>query len=333
MKQLQKEILTAVLMGMVVPGILLSALARGETRPTVPEEETVPPSAETRAQPTPVRIPVLFSDDTVREVDLEDYLCGVVLAEMPVSFESEAQKAQAVVARTYALRRFLGGTKHPEGAVCTDPNCCQGYLSPEDFQEKGGTEDGIEKIRHAVTETAGQVLTYEGDLIEATYFSCSGGMTEDAQAVWGSDVPYLQAVPSPGEEYAAHYSDTFVFSREEFCSSLGLEDPGKENFRIGEAIRTEGGGIASLGVCSEVFTGPQLRSLLKLPSTDLSIDSNGETVTVVTYGFGHRVGMSQYGADAMAVGGSSYDQILDYYYRGTALVQYPEDVDKAEKGG
>ena len=329
MKQLPKQILTAVLMGMVVPGLLVAALVKlGGKKP--PLRPTPVQPEVTEAQP-PVQIPVLFPGGTLRQMKLEDYLCGVVLAEMPADFEEEALKAQAVVARTYALRRYLSGTKHPEGAVCTDPNCCQGYISPEQFREKGG-QNG-EKILRAVEETAGQVLTYEGKLIEATYFSCSGGMTEDAQAVWGSDVPYLQAVPSPGEEYAAHYSDTFVFTREEFCRSLGLPDPGRENFAIGQAIRTEGGGVASLGVCSEIFTGPQLRSLLQLPSTDLTVSTDGETVTVVTFGFGHRVGMSQYGADAMAAGGSSYEQILSYYYQGTTLARYPEDVDKGNKDG
>ena len=132
------------------------------------------------------------------EMELNEYLTGVVLGEMPISFELEAQKAQAVVARTYTMRAWYRGGRHDGAAVCTDSTCCQSYISPVDYMSAGGTQSGVDRIYAAVEATGLEVLTYQGELIEATYFSCSGGSTEDAVAVWGTDYPYLRSVDSPG---------------------------------------------------------------------------------------------------------------------------------------
>lgn len=245
---------------------------------------------------------------------LEDYLTGVVLAEMPASFETEALKAQAVVARTYALKASQSG-KHG-GGVCGDYACCQAYIAAADYS--GGAEN-LEKVRTAVEATEGLVLTYEGALIEATYFSCSGGSTEDAVAVWGTDFPYLRAVDSPGEEGAAHHTDTVSFTKDQLEKKLGLTLSGNQESWIGAAAHTAGGGIQTITIGGKTFTGTEIRSLLGLRSTAFTIEPAGEGVTITTRGFGHRVGMSQYGADAMAASGSSFVEILAYYYRGTTL--------------
>ena len=168
------------------------------------------------------------------------------------------------------------------------------------------------------------VLTYEGALIEATYFSCSGGMTEDAVAVWGTDVPYLQSVPSPGEENASHYTDAVTYKMDAFFSKLGLAVPDTKTQWVTDIVYTKGGGVASVTICGTAFTGTQLRKLLGLRSTAFSIEISDDTITIKTRGYGHRVGMSQYGADAMATTGSAYPEILSYYYQGTELVRYTD---------
>ena len=169
------------------------------------------------------------------------------------------------------------------------------------------------------------MLTYQGKLIEATYFSCSGGRTEDALAVWGEDVPYLQSVESPGEEGAAHYVDTVSFTASEFCEKIGKELPGIPAEWIGTIRYTAGGGVETIYIGDEPYSGTQLRSMLNLRSTAFLITAAGDTVTITTKGYGHRVGMSQYGADAMAVQGCSYEEILAHYYPGTKLQQWPDN--------
>ena len=221
MKTICKDIFTALFMGMVLPGLLLNfAVMVLEDDSRIPEvtipQETVP---QTVALPMRLR----NAGGTVAELDMDASLVGVVLAEMPASFETEALKAQSVVARTYTRKAYETGGKHGDGSVCTNSACCQAYIEETDYLTRGGTQEGVDKIRSAVLSTSGQVLTYGGELIEATYFSCSGGSTEDAAAVWGTDFPYLQAVASPGEENAAHYTDTVTFTPEEFQSALGAE--------------------------------------------------------------------------------------------------------------
>ncbi len=285
-----------------------------QTQPMATQQATLIPGNHT----VPVMLPVL-SDGTVQIMELDAYLLGVVLAEMPVDFETEALKAQAVAARTCALHCTREGTKHPGGAVCTDSKCCQAYISEETYLADGGTGGDVEKIRAAVKETAGQILTYRGELIQATYFSCSGGRTEDASAVWGTEVPYLQSVKSPGEEHAAVYSNTVTFSAGEFAAALGRKLSGSCASWLGPVTYTEGGGVATMVVAGKTYTGTELRSLLSLNSTAFSMTAIGNVLSITTSGRGHRVGMSQYGADAMAVAGSTYREILSYYYPGTRI--------------
>jgi len=266
-------------------------------------------------------ISILTENDQMVEVPLNTYVVGVVLAEMPADFDINALKAQAVVARTYALKRAGRNNKHP-AAVCTNASCCQGYVSPDAYVRNNGTLDNLRKVESAVEETMNLVLVYNGDLIEATYFSCSGGRTEDAVAVWGESIPYLKSTKSPGEENATHYTDTVRFSIEEFQRKLDLNTKGDPHTWIGNVTYTDGGGVDTMTIAGTVYKGTELRSLLGLRSTAFSMTIIGTTVVVTTKGFGHRVGMSQYGAEAMAVRGSSFDQILQHYYSGTELMMY-----------
>lgn len=319
-----KELLLALFLGVVLPSMLMSLWPAAPQQPpkateeSTEHEETDPSKTENIS----FEIPVLMEDGSICQMDMDVYLTAVVLMEMPVEFEPEALKAQAVVARTYALKRFTSGEKHIGAAVCTDPTCCQGYRSEADYLSGGGSEADIDKVRQAVLATTDQVLTYNGALIEATYFSCSGGMTEDAKAVWGAEIPYLQAVESPGEEGAAHYTDTVTFSAKEFAYLLGAEMKGQPGTWMESVTYTAGGGVDTMRLCGADYSGTVLRQRLGLRSTAFVMTAVGDTITITTKGFGHRVGMSQYGADAMAVQGSTFEQILAYYYRGTQLESY-----------
>lgn len=315
-----KEFIIAIIFGVILPTIMFSSLFPTKAANGSEEVESVSlPHVNTE---TELLIPVLVKEETVVYMDLEDYIMGVLLQEMPAEFESEALKAQAVASRTYTLRRYEKRFKHGNAAVCTDSSCCQAYCSPESYLRNGGSEECIEKVRNAVTETSGQVLTYAGELIEATYFSCSGGMTEDARAVWGADIPYLQATPSPGEESADHYSDTVTLSLNEFERTLGFDPTGHPEKWIQDITYTQGGGVETVNICNRTYTGVELRKLLNLRSTAFVITVVGDTVSITTKGFGHRVGLSQYGADAMAVSGYGYEQILAHYYSGSVLTTY-----------
>lgn len=317
MKQFWKDVILSCILGFLVPGAVLSvgvAMFDGAQNQT---EETVAQVQQEYHQN--VCIPVLLDNGEVVEMEMNDYLTGVVLAEMPASFEQEAQKAQAVVARTYTVRAWKGKSKHENAAVCTDSTCCQGYVSCEAYLNRGGSQEGVDRIRAAVEATDGMVLVYEGELVEATYFSCSGGTTEDAVAVWGTDVPYLRSVESPGEEDAAYYSDSVSFSSSELGARLSREMDTDPKDWFSNVTYTAGGGVNTIDICGVRYEGTELRKLLGLRSTAFSVTVTGDTITFTTRGYGHRVGMSQYGADAMARLGASYDEILAHYYQGTHL--------------
>ena len=317
MKHKLLQLLGAFVLGAILPGLLMNGRSLSLRFPLDPTQSTVTDATQPSVQDR--KLPVLLLDGTISWIELERYITGVVLAEVPPEFESEALRAQAVVARTYALKRQEEGVKHPLGAVCADPGCCQAYRDAEDYLAAGGLESDVEKVKNAVVSTAGQVLLYDDRLIEATYFSCSGGKTEKAAAVWGTDVPYLQSVLSPGEETSPKYEATVRFSKEQLSELLGISLLGQPEKWITMQIYTEGGGVGSVMIAGHTFTGVELRKRLGLNSTAFTVTVDGNGLTFTTYGHGHRVGMSQYGAEAMAVSGSSYQQILAYYYQGTRI--------------
>lgn len=307
---------TVVVLWVVLPIVAFRSIDKTFTpEPIQPTKCTLPTSVQiAHIDPEPVCLDVAFSSG-VKRMELEKYLLGVLLAEMPAEFDMEALKAQAVVARTYTCKRIDLNSKHMDAAVCTDPACCQAYREPSAF----GNQDVVAKVALALKQTKNQVLYYRGVLIEATYFSCSGGRTESALAVWGSDIPYLQAVDSPGEEMAAHFSDTVTFAPEDFASLLGISPAGQPATWFGPVTYTDGGGVQTIQIAGKLYDGVTVRKKLNLRSTSFTIEVHGQTISVTTKGFGHRVGMSQYGAQAMAQQGSTYRQILAYYYPGTTL--------------
>ncbi len=263
------------------------------------------------------RLPVL-RDGQVQRMDLHQYLTGVLLAELPASFAPETFKAQAVASRTYALRS-CDHRRHPDAAVCTDSGCCQGWRDPAQASPAHRA-----RAEAALDATDGLVIRCGGQLIEATFFSCSGGQTESAAAVWGNELPYLQAVESPGEEAAAHYRDELRLSLEEFRSVL-TELDGASDFSgdptgwVGSIRRSAGGGVEQIELGGRPFTGVGLRRAFGLRSTAFSLELTSTEAVFTTRGYGHRVGMSQYGAEAMAKAGNDFETILKWYYTGVEI--------------
>ena len=309
-------------LGIVLP-LLLCLLAgylmlnRPDSNAPVGEDETPSQSED----PAPYQIRLLIEGEE-HIVDLETYLVGVVLAEMPASFEPDALRAQAVAARTYTLKRCREDMRHGQDTVCANNACCQAYIDPQDYIAAGGMQSSCSRVLQAVTDTAGEVLIYGGALIEATYFSCSGGMTEDAVEVWGNQVPYLQAVLSPGEEGCVYYVDQKTFTAQQFQEAMGVRLNGEACSWFGETIFTDSGAVKTMEICGVAYRGTTLRALLGLRSTLFSVSIDKDLIVFETRGNGHRVGLSQYGANAMARKGYSYIDILRHYFTNTKLVQY-----------
>ncbi len=313
----------AVLVCVVLPLVFLPE--RSQTPAS--EGTTTPEQPSNTAQIVPgtdqsLSIRVLHQG-VVEEMNLEDYLLGVLLGEMPTSFPSEALKAQAVVCRTYTLRR-MGSGRHGEGDICTDSACCQAWKDIDTCPE-----EARQLALSAIKATDGQVLTYDGMLIDATFFSSSGGRTESAVAVWGTDIPYLQAVDSPGEQ-SPYNEDWVTFSPDSFRQILQTYAPeaelgGSPSSWFGETRYSPGGGVDTMTIGGVDFSGSTLRKLLGLRSTRFTVTATTEEIRISTQGFGHRVGMSQYGAQAMAQSGKGYEEILKYYYTGVELENYGQN--------
>lgn len=266
----------------------------------------------------------------LKTMPLESYVCGVLAAEMPASYHLEALKAQAVAARTRAVRQMeSGGCKnHPEADVCGDSSCCQGYASLTECREKWGNETDLyrRRIMGAVEETMGQLLRYDGELITVMYHAMSGGRTEDAAAVFSASLPYLTSVESRGEEGARGFFTESYFSYEEMAKAMNEAEPGlratPEELKRGFSITryTDSGRVAEVAVDGKTVSAPVLRKALGLRSTWFSIASDGEGITFQQRGYGHGVGMSQVGANSMAASGAGYEEILSHYYPGVEIV-------------
>ena len=270
---------------------------------------------------------VAMGDGSLEEMTLGQYLYGVVAAEMPASFEEQALRAQTVAARTYTLWKAEHSSQaHPEADVCTDFACCQAYTDPEAAAESWGDQAQTyeAKLRQAVADTDGMVLTWQGQLIQAVFHSSSAGSTRDAVEVWGASVPYLVAVDSPEGEEVPNYRTTVTFTPEELSQALagqGADLTGDPAGWLGEAALESSGSVATLEVGGAAIEGNTLRTLLGLRSAHFTAAWDGEAFVFSVTGYGHGVGMSQYGANAMAKEGSTWQEILTHYYTGVEIVE------------
>ena len=296
----------------------------------LPVDRTVvsAPPAGTPDEAATVR--VALADGTVAQLTMADYLWRVVAAEMPASFEPEALKAQAMAARTYTAAK-MGQTvsAHPDADVCTDITCCQAYITPEEAQANWGDNAGAytEKITQAVAASSGLILTYQGTPIQAVFFSSAAGRTVDAVEVWGGDVPYLSGVDSPEGEEVPNYHSTVELPLAEFKAALLAEYPemdlsGDPAGWVTGWTDNSAGGAASLVIGGVQVTGTALRALFNLRSTSFTLEVDGDKAVFSVTGYGHGVGMSQYGANAMAKAGSTWQEIVTWYYSGVEIAPY-----------
>lgn len=308
-----RQMLQSVLITTILPGIVFTVLtqrSQGNCKP-----DTAPNSQS-------VSISVLMDNGSTQVMDLEEYVRNVLLGEVPAEFEIEALKAQAVAVRTYTLRNMKLAAKHKEAAVCTDYRCCQAYMEPEEYYDLGGSKRDVAKIENAVQQTRAQVLSYDSQLICATYFACSGGCTEDAEEVWGEPYPYLKAVKSPGEEECGYFQKSTVLTPRELQEFLGVELEGNPEDWFGFVLHTASGAVDLMRIGGRIYTGVELRKMLGLRSTIFDIRHEDGKIIFDTKGYGHRVGMSQHGANAMAKTGAEYNEILSHYYLNTSLEHY-----------
>jgi len=260
------------------------------------------------------------SADKLIVMPREEYILGVLMAEMPAEFEVEALKAQAVAARTYLVQKLSSASfddRHNGGDVCTDSSHCQAYVSEKDAKEKWGKNASLyfKKCKNAVKSTEGVIAVYNGEPIKAVFHACAGGRTENASDVWGSDVAYLKSVASPGDEYAPKFRTEAEFSTDEFKAKL-KESHGidfTDRF-IGNISRSEGGAVLSIELGDKVLKGSDVRMVFGLRSSSFDIIPCEESVVFKVTGYGHGVGMSQYGANYYAKNGDNYMEILKKYY-------------------
>lgn len=250
----------------------------------------------------------------IDEVPLEEYVVGVLAGEMPVSFELEALKAQAVAARTYVIKRIVDNKNKEYDVVDTPLN--QAYIDSETLKNKWQKkyDEYINKLKIAVLQTRGEYLTYNNKIIDALFFSTSVGQTENSEDVFPNTIPYLRSVDSSWDEKVSPvFSETSEMSLEEFYKLLGLNYSEKLNIEVINTTST--GRIKKIKINGKEFTGSEVANKLKVRSNYFDILKTGNIIDITTKGYGHGVGMSQYGAQAMALNGSKYDYILKYYYQ------------------
>lgn len=317
-----KKYIFAVLFVTLVTMVLPAAVVK------MPSEKKE--SEEKITQNTPDKIKVYIkNEDRVEEMDTKQYLKEVVSAEMPADFYEEALKAQAVAARTYMVNRrnTYMDSGYPEvhkGAdICTDPAHCKAWISESARRESWGNsaDKNWEKISEAVESTDGVIITYEGKPISAVFHSTSSGHTENAVDVWGGSVPYLVSVASEGDSESPKYNSEAEYTAEEFkkICEKNISGINWDNGLFSDISRSAAGGIISLKIGGVTVRGTEFRTMFALRSTNIDITAEGSKITMKVKGYGHGVGLSQYGANYLASQGKNYEEILKNYYTGVEV--------------
>ena len=295
-----------------------------------PAAEPEPAAPETAAVHHDRDVTLTIQDgDTTEQMTLERYLTGVVRGEMPASFEMEALRAQAAAERSYVYYQLAAGRKdaHPDADFCTDHTCCSAYLSETAAREKWGGDFAPwnTRVEQAVSDTDGQVVLYNGRPILAVFHSSSAGRTAAAGDVWSGDLPYLVSVDSPeGEETVPNYYSTVTFTAAEAKEKLLTAHPqlklsGTPDRWFGAAAENGSGRVETVSVGGTDIEGTELRRIFGLRSACFTVAADSESVTFRVTGYGHGVGMSQYGANQLAREGKTWQEILEWYYTGATV--------------
>lgn len=262
------------------------------------------------------------STDKVTVMSAEDYIFGVVAAEMPLLYGDEALKAQAVAAYTLACRKR---TDNAEGNydLTTDSNTDQAFVTETEARARWGekAEEYVKKLREIIHEVSGITVTYEDEPITAVYHAISSGQTENSADIWGGECPYLQAAASPGDLLAPDYISRVTLSTAELCERLKsvCEFTGEPENYFSDFKRSGSGSVLSLKLCGQAVTGAEVRAALELRSLNFEVEFNGGSFVFTVRGYGHGVGMSQYGARCMAEQGCDFKEILLHYYVGCKI--------------
>ncbi len=276
------------------------------------EEKEIPVNVEVQKETKVVK---LLDNEEILSIDLEDYVLGVVACEMPASFHVEALKAQAVASRTYALEK-MGDSSIYDLENSTNNQC---YNDKNDMKKKwkASYELYYDKIKNAVEETKNEYVTYDGKIIKALYFSTSNGYTEDVEQVFGGNQEYLESVSSPWDIDSSTYKKEVKINADVFLKKLNISD--KKIYKIEINERSNSGRINYITINNTRLKGTTFRKLLDIRSTDFDIKFETQEVSITTRGYGHGVGLSQYGSNGMANEGYTYKEILKYYYKNTEI--------------
>lgn len=327
-----KKFLYYILIFIIIIFILPTILTKKQRKIVTDIQEAVKSQEESKPQDEEKQEIDLSSDKKIRllhtatneveEVDLEQYICNVVSSEMPASYEAEALKAQAVVARTYTLYK-VKHPKHDNADICDSSTCCQAWLSKEDRMskwEETEREKNWAKIEKCVADTKGKIITYNNEPINAFFHSNSGGTTETPNEVWGGEnLPYLQVVQTSGEDGYKQFSSEVSFTFDELITKLkekygDISIDFSKNDDIKTLDYTQSGRVKTIKFGNHELSGVETRTILGLKSTNFEFYKNDNSITFIVKGYGHGVGMSQTGADSMAKDGSTFEDIIHHFY-------------------
>lgn len=316
-----------ILVILIIPSILVLPYSADTPEKTVIKQQSKAKETDwdqLLAEASPMDVSVYRTKkDVVETLPLEQYIVGVVAAEMPSNFELEALKAQSLAARTYIVKQLMAQSDTQvgilKGANVSDTTTHQVFQSNEELREKWGADykKNITKIQKAVYETRGEILVFDNMPITASYFSTSNGYTENAEDYWNSALPYLVSVESPWDAESPKFSSQVRVPKKEFEEKLGVKVTSSS---IGEIVeKTKSNRVKTVKIGNKQFSGREIRDKLGLRSTDFTWKLEGNEVVIQTKGFGHGIGMSQYGANGMAKEGKTFEEIIRYYYQGVEI--------------
>lgn len=338
MKKILLYILSFIILFFILP-IIFTITPKAETEEVVSNIENVTQEQPEQEVETTIydyqkyKTIKLFHSGSgqIEELPIDEYLYGVVSSEMPANYEAEALKAQAIVARTYTIYQIMNNSgKHPSADICDNSSCCQAWISKDERLSKWAPEEAESnwnKIVDAVNSTSGKIITYQNKPINAFFHSNSGGKTESSLNIWGGiDYPYLKSVETAGEEGYTQYSSEAKFTKEELLNKLKEKyedceiDYSQENC-IQILEYTTSGRVKTIKFGNKEIAGTEARTILGLRSTNFTFTISGDEIIFSVIGYGHGVGMSQTGADALAKSGSNCEEIIKHFYTDVEIVE------------
>lgn len=317
---------------LIVPTLIVLPFVQSDNVEKASVNKKTEAAAVFNESSSPFSVEVLRTQtEQVETVPLETYVARVVSSEMPAEFELEALKAQALAARTYVVNYMthMEEGSLPEGSDVTDTIQHQVYKNEKELKSLWGADYNkkISKIKKAVAATKGEILTYDGNPITPAFFSTSNGYTENSEDYWKNKLPYLRSVESPWDKKSPKYLDQEVFTLEKVEQKLGVSiEAASDN--VATMSRTESERVANITIGDKKFTGREVREKLGLRSSDFDIEQKNNHLIFTTKGFGHGIGMSQYGANGMAEEGKSYKDIVQHYYKGIKIDKVTSTVPK-----